>query len=455
MSDIKLKVLKILSGMSAVVIILSSLTACAPKPESVFKDEAEQWFSGFEETQAALKAEKNYEYSEKGSVAVSKPKVSAVDADSAISEYYDTLKNEFRLRASTKEDKLLISYKSYKASDDITGVEVIYSQVLGGETSSAVKTFNFEASGLLQVDDVLQRLTMINAKEMLLANEQYGSAIDKSKLNESRDYQLLFTESGISVIYDADAVASGNVEAKELRADVPYVKVRYALPESIKKNVPEDDSVRTVDITKKLVALTFDDGPNRKYTNEILDTLEAYDSVATFFEVGNVIPNAPEAMKRAAELGCEIGSHSYTHKNLETASVDRIKEEIEKTDAKFEEVLGYKPTMLRPPYGAVDSDLRENCNEYLIGWSVDTEDWKYRDKDKVVASVKNEGDLDGDVILMHSLYESTADAVKELVPWLIENGYQLVTVSELMKYKYETELETGKYYSGSWFDSNK
>lgn len=114
-------------------------------------------------------------------------------------------------------------------------------------------------------------------------------------------------------------------------------------------------------------------------------------------------------------------------------------------------MLGCKPTMLRPPYGAVGSKLRENCDEYLIGWSVDTEDWKYRDKDKVVASVKNEGDLDGDVILMHSLYESTADAVKELVPWLIENGYQLVTVSELMKYRYETELETGKYYSGSWF----
>ncbi len=453
MSDIKIMILRVLSGLSAVVVVLCSLAACAPKPESVFKDEANQWFDGFEKAQAALKAEKNYEYNEKGSVAVSKPKVSAVDADSAISDYYDTLKNEFRLRASTEEDKLLISYKSYKASDDITGVEVIYSQVLGGETSSAVKTFNFDSKGLLQTDDVLQRLTMIIAKDMLLANEQYGSSIDKSKLNESRDYQLLFTESGISVIYDAGAIAPES--SGELRVDVPYAKIRYALPESIKQNVPEDDSVRTVDITKKLVALTFDDGPNRKYTNEILDTLEAYDSVATFFEVGNVIPNAPEAMKRAAELGCEIGSHSYSHKNLKTASVDRIKEEIEKTDEKFEEVIGYKPTMLRPPYGAVDSDLRENCDKYLIGWSVDTEDWKYRDKDKVVASVKNEGDLDGDVILMHSLYESTSDAVKELVPWLIENGYQLVTVSELMKYRYETELETGKYYSGSWFDSNK
>lgn len=453
MSDINARFLKILSGLCAAVIVLSSLSACAPKPESVFKAEADQWFSDYEGAQAALKSEKIYEYNEKGSVAVSKPKVSAVDADTAISEYYDTLKNEFRLRAQTEQDKLLVSYKSYKASDDITGVEILYSQMLGGVQNSDIRTFNFDKNGLLKVDDVLQRLTMINAREMLLANEQYGTAIDKEKLNESRDYQLLFTESGISVIYAGGTVAPES--AGELRADVPYVRVRYALPESIKQNVPEDNSVRTVDITKKLVALTFDDGPNRKYTNEILDTLEAYDSVATFFEVGNVIPNAPEAMKRAAELGCEIGSHSYTHKNLQTASVERIKEEIEKTDAKFEEVLGCKPTMLRPPYGAVGSKLRENCDEYLIGWSVDTEDWKYRDKDKVVASVKNEGDLDGDVILMHSLYESTADAVKELVPWLIENGYQLVTVSELMKYRYETELETGKYYSGSWFDSNK
>lgn len=280
MSDIKIMILRVLSGLSAVVVVLCSLAACAPKPESVFKDEADQWFDGFEKAQAALKAEKNYEYNEKGSVAVSKPKVSAVDADSAISDYYDTLKNEFRLRASTEEDKLLISYKSYKASDDITGVEVIYSQVLGGETSSAVKTFNFDSKGLLQTDVVLQRLTMIIAKDMLLANEQYGSSIDKSKLNESRDYQLLFTESGISVIYDAGAIAPES--SGELRVDVPYAKIRYALPESIKQNVPEDDSVRTVDITKKLVALTFDDGPNRKYTNEILDTLEAYDSVATF-----------------------------------------------------------------------------------------------------------------------------------------------------------------------------
>lgn len=98
MSDIKIMILRVLSGLSAVVVVLCSLAACAPKPESVFKDEADQWFDGFEKAQAALKAEKNYEYNEKGSVAVSKPKVSAVDADSAISDYYDTLKNEFRLQ---------------------------------------------------------------------------------------------------------------------------------------------------------------------------------------------------------------------------------------------------------------------------------------------------------------------------------------------------------------------
>lgn len=444
---------KFLSIFAILILLLSSFTACAPGPESVFKTEADEWFGSFTQSQEGVKSETLYEYNEKGSVAASRPKISIVDADSAVSDYYDTLKNEFRLRSASAEDKLLISFKSYKASDDITGVEVTSEQILGGVQSRAVKTFNYDLKGLIENDDVLNRLMMINARDIILANDQLSAAVDKDKLKESRDYQYLFTDSGITVIFAQGAVAPE--QSGEIRADVPYSKIRYALPESIKASVPEDESVRTVDITKKLVALTFDDGPNKTYTNEILDTLEAYNSVATFFDVGNVIPNAPEAMKRAAALGCEMGSHSYSHKNLKTASVDKIKDEISKTDAKFEEILGYKPTLLRPPYGAVGSGLKENCDEYLIGWSVDTLDWKYRDKDKVIASVKSEGNLDGDVILMHSLYKSTADAVKELVPWLIENGYQLVTVSELMKYKFETEMEPGVYYSGNFFESNK
>ena len=363
------------------------------------------------------------------------------------------MKSEFRAKAMSDQDKLFISYKSYKASDDITGIEVNCQQILGGNKTGYIKTFNIDSKGLIEIADTLRRITLINARDLIMADQQYSSVVDKNALRSSEDYQLLYTDTGIDVIYDSKALTSALDE--QITVQVPYSKIRFALPDSIKAVVAQDDSVRTVDITKKLVALTFDDGPNKTYTNEILDVLEAYNSVATFFDLGSIMNNAPQTMQRASQLGCEMGSHSYSHKNLKTASVDKIKEEISSTDAVFEEILGYKPTLLRPPYGAVGSDLKENCDKYLIGWSVDTLDWKNRDKDKVVASVKSEGDLDGDVILMHSIYKSTAQAVEELVPWLIENGYQLVTVSELMKYRFETEMETGKYYSSQFFESHK
>ncbi len=444
---------KYLSFIMVMSLFATCVFGCAPKPQDVFEQEADQWFDTFSDAQSVVKSKVTYEYSKTGSVAVSKPSIAIVDADLSVSAYYDKMKSEFRAKAMSDQDKLFISYKSYKASDDITGIEVNCQQILGGNKTGYIKTFNIDSNGLIEIADTLRRITLINARDLIMADQQYSSVVDKNALRSSEDYQLLYTDTGIDVIYDSKALTSALDE--QITVQVPYSKIRFALPDSIKAVVAQDDSVRTVDITKKLVALTFDDGPNKTYTNEILDVLEAYNSVATFFDLGSIMNNAPQAMQRASQLGCEMGSHSYSHKNLKTASVDKIKEEISSTDAVFEEILGYKPTLLRPPYGAVGSDLKENCDKYLIGWSVDTLDWKNRDKDKVVASVKSEGDLDGDVILMHSIYKSTAQAVEELVPWLIENGYQLVTVSELMKYRFETEMETGKYYSSQFFESHK
>lgn len=451
--SLKNSVKKCISLIAAAVMLCTLLASCAPKPQDVFKQEADSWFEGFSDAQTAAKPTVSYQYSKNGSIAVSKPSISVVEADRSISDYYEKLKNEFINKAVSDEDKLLISYKSFKASEDITGIEVSSKQTLSGTQSQYIKTFNYDSQGLVELDDTLRRITMIHARDLVLEDQRYGSSVDKVKLKDSTDYQLLYTDSGIDVIYSSNALTSQTDE--HITVHVPYSKIRFALPESIKAGVVSDDSVRTVDITKKLVALTFDDGPSSIYTDQILDVLETYDSVATFFDLGCIMENAPQAMQRASQLGCEMGSHSYSHKNLKKASVEKIKEEISSTDAVFEKILGYKPTLLRPPYGDVGSDLKENCDKYLIGWSVDTLDWKYRDKDKVIESVKSEGNLDGDVILMHSIYKSTAQAVEELVPWLIENGYQLVTVSELMKYRYETEMEPGKYYASQFFESHK
>lgn len=199
-----------------------------------------------------------------------------------------------------------------------------------------------------------------------------------------------------------------------------------------------------IDPSKPMVALTFDDGPSQ-YTPDILNTLEKYESRATFFEVGNRVDRYPNTVLRISRMGCEIGNHSYDHPLMGNASAAKIYSEISSTDAKIKKIIGKKPVLFRPPYGGIGSSLRKNGGLPLILWSIDTLDWKYRNADSVyraaIGHVK-----DGDIILMHDLYGSTRTAVQRIVPELRKRGYQLVTVSELAQYKKVT-LSAGKSYS--------
>ncbi len=208
---------------------------------------------------------------------------------------------------------------------------------------------------------------------------------------------------------------------------------------------------RVIDPTKPMVAITFDDGPSAKYTEKILDILAEYDSVATFFEIGNLAERYPELIKKEIEAGCELGNHSYSHPNLKNISLSEAIDEINKTNDIYTEITGSPATVIRPPYGAITGDIASNFDQPVVTWSVDTLDWQSRDADAVLDIIYDEGDLDGKVILMHSIYSSTYDAVCELVPYLIENGYQLVTVSELYEYKYGESMENGEVYNYTYF----
>ncbi len=202
---------------------------------------------------------------------------------------------------------------------------------------------------------------------------------------------------------------------------------------------------RVIDPDKPMVALTFDDGPSGKYTPRILDVLEEYNCVATFFEVGTSLSKNPDYLQRMEEMGCEIGSHSYTHTSFKTMTADEIRDELEKVNEIVRSKVGHDAEVVRAPYGATNEDVRAAVDFPLIGWNVDTLDWQSRDTDAVIAMVKQEKSLDGDIVLMHSIHGCTADAVEYLVPWLLEQGYQLVTVSELAHYR-GVELENGKVY---------
>ena len=220
-------------------------------------------------------------------------------------------------------------------------------------------------------------------------------------------------------------------------------------PETPVEPLPETQ--RVVDPTRPMVALTFDDGPHAVYTDQILDILEKNGAVATFFEVARNLPKAPDAVRRAVDLGCEIGSHSYRHANL--GKMDQAAQQADQAaaDAIFQEVLGTTPTLLRPPYGSMNKTLKTTCGRSIVTWSIDTEDWLSKDADKVVASVQNAGNLDGQVILLHSIYGSTVEATEVLVPWLLEQGYQLVTISELIQLRFGDQVEPNRTYNYDYF----
>ena len=202
--------------------------------------------------------------------------------------------------------------------------------------------------------------------------------------------------------------------------------------------------LRKIDKNKKMVALTYDDGPSI-YTPRILKTLKENNSVATFFVVGNRVPMYSDTVKKAYDMGCEIGNHTYEHKSLPNLSETEVKRQISKTNKEVKKAIGEKPVIMRPTGGATNANVKQWVGMPSIIWSVDTLDWKTRNADSTRRAVLNRV-KDGDIVLMHDLYSATATASETIIPELVRRGYQLVTVSELAECRGGMK-ETGAYYS--------
>lgn len=184
-----------------------------------------------------------------------------------------------------------------------------------------------------------------------------------------------------------------------------------------------------VDPDRPMVALTFDDGPGPR-TLELLEQLEQYNAHATFFMLGQKVSSYPDAVKKMKETGCELGNHSFDHTDLSTLDSAGIQDEISKTNEGIRNITGAGATVMRPPYGAVNSTVSANAGMPMILWNIDTLDWKTRNAQSTVDAVMNKV-KDGDIILMHDIHTETVDAALQLIPKLQSDGYQLVTVSEL------------------------
>ncbi len=238
-------------------------------------------------------------------------------------------------------------------------------------------------------------------------------------------------------------VPVSGLEAEVHEADAnnePPVQ-EVVLPEDEKKD--EEEVKRIIDPDKPMIALTFDDGPS-KYTPEILETLKNNNSSATFFVLGQEADKYKDTIKLIMEEGSEVGNHTYNHKDLTKLSDEEISDQIHKTEDLIYITSGNVSSLVRPPYGASDAKLNEKISRPIIKWSVDTRDWQSRDAQKIIDHVLSHA-KDGEIVLMHDIYKSTAEASKIFIPRLIEMGYQLVTISEMAESR-GISLTAGQQY---------
>ncbi|MTB64192.1 polysaccharide deacetylase family protein [Streptococcus sp. zg-86] len=182
---------------------------------------------------------------------------------------------------------------------------------------------------------------------------------------------------------------------------------------------------------QKRIALTFDDGPSAITTPQVLDILKKYKAKATFFVLGQNIAGNEELLKRIVAEGHEVASHTWDHADLRTLSGDQVKQEMDQTREAIQKVIGQEPKMMRPPYGSVNQAVMSVMQLPVIYWSVDSKDWQSRNATSILGEVKA-CTYPGSIILMHDIHQPTVDSLTSVLEFLLGEGYEPVTVSELL-----------------------
>ncbi len=349
-------------------------------------------------------------------------------------------------KANGKGDRkeLYSSYQTFSYGDNNLSVEIQYlTKDPSNKTEiETVETLVFNKEKLISNENVFRsnKMDIVSKaiKDAIMSNEKYKSDFEKNSngIPESIDAVKNFVFSGESVIFFYATGSVLPVQHGIVSVEVPKEKIEEAFstssPEPFKG--PKSSAREAVEQGKPIIALTFDDGPMDGKTNIILDELEKYDAHATFFVVGNQAEKCPELLKRQIDLGCEIGNHTYSHESLSNLSVSQIENQINKTNNIVQQATGIVPSLVRPPYGNKNQTVKNTVKAPLILWDVDTLDWKTKNTNSTINKVLNEA-ADGNIILMHDIHDATVEAIKTIIPKLINKGFYLATVSEMFEAK--------------------
>lgn len=289
--------------------------------------------------------------------------------------------------------------------------------------------------------------------------ERVRNAIINSRNSKKNNRIILFTIilfmilAGIEMFFLSSILNGKMNDAIEVFAPLKMEEreiALYSLQDISSYEMPKAKLIenKNIDVNKPMVALTFDDGPHPKNTIRILNTLSKYGAKATFFMLGENVEKNKEIPKKIIEQGSEIGTHTWDHKNLNKLDEEQIVEQITMSSKIIEESSGTSIKLLRPPYGNNNELVRsvaKSQEKAIVLWNIDTEDWKSKDSEKVYKHVIDNV-KDGDIVLLHDIYSTTADATEKIVKELTEKGYQLVTISELFEMNKKPLNYGEKYY---------
>ena len=309
-------------------------------------------------------------------------------------------------------------------------------------TSYIIDTYTGEE---LELKDIIKegKIDDFEAKEEELLRLKYPEFIVEGIINSDGEKVYLIYDNEMVVYYydytyeyDYQDVVSLKINYNEVH---DYLDFTHLLDQEYTN---EDGYQYSSD--KKTVAITFDDGPSSKYNAEFLNVLEKNKAHGTFFMVGTMMQSCQKCVLDTYNSGNEVASHTYNHINMKKNSIEEVNENIKKTDDLYYKITGDHIRYVRPPYGAYNKTNLENVDYPLILWNLDTEDWRYKDVDRIVNYVMDNVS-DGSIILMHELYETSLEALKIILPKLYAEGYQVVSIGELAELK-EREILSGHAY---------
>ena len=411
---------------------------------------------------------------------VSQPYTENKQINESLDEWINQQKKEFTTEIENQENTLKenefrahlnIQLETEKIADKIYTLEFEAYHISGGANGmTKMKPFviDLNQNKLLQLNDVLQlNETATESIQELILDELHSNPevsdyifddMTEQALKDPEKWDWSVSRQGMTFYFDEYEIAAGAAGAIKVEIPMekikPYLnqelaeKINVKLPENEKDNEKEQNTgdIAKLDPDGKYVALTFDDGPHPEVTPRILDELKKHHAKATFFMLGSQVEYYPSLAAKVAEEGHEVANHTMNHQDLTIIGLEQIKEEVLQSSNIIEKATGKAPRLLRPPYGASNDDVEKAAADLeapIVMWSVDSFDWKSRNAEAVNEEVMSHV-VPGSIVLLHDIHSSTADALPQLLTSLEEQGYQMVTISQLLELWNEEGV--GPYY---------